>query len=255
MQRLRNISERLWAALMFFTRLPWWRIHEPKSEHFRHVVEYWPFVGWLTGGTMVLVYSLSMLGLHNLGIVALLVIGSRVLLTGALHEDGLADFCDGMGGGSSRERTLEIMKDSHIGTYGVIGLVSYFLFLYAVVPHLSPLMLLTADVWAKGVASMLIFQLPYARKEQEAKNQTVYVRYQWPWQMLRIVVAMLPVALLWWYVGTIPHPLLFVVPIVVELLLALWMKRSIGGYTGDCCGAIFLLCEASVLLTAIILNS
>ncbi len=240
---------------MFFTRLPWWRIHEPKSEHFRHVVEYWPFVGWLTGGAMVLVYSLSMLGLHNLGFVALLVIGSRVLLTGALHEDGLADFCDGMGGGTSRERTLEIMKDSHIGTYGVIGLLFYFLFLYSVVPHLSPLTLFTADVWAKGVASMLIFQLPYARKEQEAKNQTVYVRYQWPWQLLRIVVAMLPVALLWWYVGTMPHPLLFIVPVVVELLLALWMKRSIGGYTGDCCGATFLLCEASILLTDIIVNS
>ncbi len=240
---------------MFFTRLPWWRIHEPKSEHFRHVVEHWPFVGWLTGGAMVLVYSLSMLGLHNLGFVALLVIGSRVLLTGALHEDGLADFCDGMGGGTSRERTLEIMKDSHIGTYGVIGLLFYFLFLYSVVPHLSPLTLFTADVWAKGVASMLIFQLPYARKEQEAKNQTVYVRYQWPWQLLRIVVAMLPVALLWWYVGTMPHPLLFIVPIVVELLLALWMKRSIGGYTGDCCGATFLLCEASILLTDIIVNS
>ena len=240
---------------MFFTRLPWWRIHEPKSEHFRHVVESWPFVGWLTGGAMVLVYSLSMLGLHNLGFVALLVIGSRVLLTGALHEDGLADFCDGMGGGTSRERTLEIMKDSHIGTYGVIGLLFYFLFLYSVVPHLSPLTLFTADVWAKGVASILIFQLPYARKEQEAKNQTIYVRYQWPWQLLRIVVAMLPVALLWWYVGTMPHPLLFIVPIVVELLLVLWMKRSIGGYTGDCCGATFLLCEASILLTDIIVNS
>ena len=158
MQRLRNTFERLWAALMFFTRLPWWRIHEPKSEHFRHVVEYWPFVGWLTGGTMVLVYSTSMHFLHSLGLVAILVIGSRVLLTGALHEDGLADFCDGMGGGSSRARTLEIMKDSHIGTYGVIGLIFYFLFLYSTVPHLSPLTLLTADVWAKGVASMLIFQ-------------------------------------------------------------------------------------------------
>ena len=51
----------------------------------------------------------------------------RVMLTGALHEDGFADFCDGMGGGTDRKRTLEIMKDSHIGTYGVLGLVLYFL--------------------------------------------------------------------------------------------------------------------------------
>lgn len=234
---------------MFFTRLPWWRIHQPKTEAFRHVVEYWPLVGWLTGGAMILVYSLSLLSLHTLGVVAVLVIGIRVLLTGALHEDGLADFCDGMGGGTSRERTLAIMKDSHIGTYGVLGLVFYFLFLFSTVPHLSPLLILTADIWGKSVASLLILQLPYARTEEEAKNRIVYAHYAWIGQLLRIAVAMLPVALLWWYVGIMPHPLIFVVPIALELLLALWMKRSLGGYTGDCCGATFLLCEASIYLT------
>lgn len=254
MQTLRNTFNRLWAALMFFTRLPWWRIHQPKAEAFRHVVEYWPIVGWLSGGAMMLVYSLSLVTLHKMGLVALLVIATRLLLTGALHEDGLADFADGMGGGSSRERILSIMKDSHIGTYGVLALIFYFLFLYTALPHLSPLMLLTADVWGKSVASLLILQLPYARTESEAKNQTVYVRYSWWRQLVRILVAMLPVALLWWYVGEMPHPLLFLVPLAVELFLALWMKSRIGGYTGDCCGATFLLSEASMFLTFLIIT-
>lgn len=254
MQRLRNTFEDFWATLMFFTRLPWWRIHQPKAEHFCHVVEYWPFVGWLTGGIMMLTYSLLLLLPHAsfapyLSPLILLVVGVRVLLTGALHEDGLADFCDGMGGGNNKDRILSIMKDSHIGTYGVIGLLFYFLFLYAILPHLSPIVLLTADVWGKSVASLLILQLPYARTETQAKNKIVYMRYRWQGQLLRIALAMLPVALLWFYIGTTPHIALFVVPIVIEILLALWMKSRIGGYTGDCCGAVFLLCEASILLT------
>lgn len=253
MQTLQNIFNNLWAALMFFTRLPWWRLHQPKPEHFRHVVEYWPFVGWITGGAMMLVYSLFLASPRSFSIAALFIIGTRLLLTGALHEDGLADFCDGMGGGTTRERTLAIMKDSHIGTYGVIGLVIYFLFLYAALPLLSPLIVLTADVWGKSVASLLILQLPYARNAQDAKNQTVYAQYTWTWHIIRIAIALLPVALLWWYIGTFPHPLVFIIPIIVELLLALWMKRSIGGYTGDCCGATFLLCEASIYLSFLII--
>ncbi len=232
---------------MFFTRLPWWRLHQPQPDHFRHVVEYWPLVGWLTGGVMALVYWL---GCHllPLPVAALLALGSRVLLTGALHEDGLADFCDGMGGGSGRERILAIMKDSHIGTYGVVGLIFYFLFFATALTHVPFLMILFADVWGKSVASLLIFQLPYARDEEHAKNRTVYSRYSLLGQLLRIVLATVPIVLICSRFGIELSPLLFVIPIVVEVLLALWMKCRIGGYTGDCCGATFLLCEACIYL-------
>ena len=119
------------AALVFFTRLPFWRIKafNVPAEYFKQVINYWAVVGWLTAGIMagvlwcaaqVLPYSIAI-------IVALL---SRLLITGALHEDGFADFFDGFGGGTTRERILEIMKDSHIGTYGVISLIFYFLFFY-----------------------------------------------------------------------------------------------------------------------------
>ena len=105
-----------WAALMFFTRLPLWRLHQPPRESFRAVVEYWPLAGWVTGGLMALTLYASS---HFLpySIAVLLAIVVRLLLTGALHEDGLADFCDGFGGGTDRQRILDIMKDSRIGTY------------------------------------------------------------------------------------------------------------------------------------------
>ena len=84
----------------------------------------------------------------------------RLLLTGALHEDGLADFIDGTGGGSTRERILEIMKDSRIGSYGVIGLVIYFMLLVSCVaslpPAISPLAVLAADPRSKFCGSFII---------------------------------------------------------------------------------------------------
>ena len=116
----------LLAAFIFFTRLPFWRLKEVPSECFKHVVPYWPWVGWLTGSVMAMVLALGSL-VMPVSLAWIWAIVTRLLITGALHEDGLADFFDGFGGGTTRERTLAIMKDSHIGTYGVIGLIVYFL--------------------------------------------------------------------------------------------------------------------------------
>lgn len=116
------------ASFIFFTRLPFWKIKEVPAECFKHVVPYWPLTGWLTGGLMAGALWLSgqILPVSIAWIIAVIV---RLLVTGCLHEDGLADFMDGFGGGTTRERTLAIMKDSHIGSYGVIGLIFYFLLL------------------------------------------------------------------------------------------------------------------------------
>ena len=103
------------------TRLPFWKIKEVPAECFKHVVPYWPLVGWLTGGVMAAVLWLAG-QIMPMSLAWILALIARLLVTGCLHEDGLADFLDGFGGGTTRERTLAIMKDSHIGSYGVIGL-------------------------------------------------------------------------------------------------------------------------------------
>ena len=113
--------DRPWAAFIFFTRLPLWRLHQPPVDAYRSVVEWWPLTGWLTGGVMAAVlYGASFV--LPMPVAVLMAIVARLLLTGALHEDGLADFFDGFGGGGTdRDRILAIMKDSHIGTYGVLA--------------------------------------------------------------------------------------------------------------------------------------
>lgn len=248
------MTDRILAALMFFTRLPWWRLRTVDTACFKHVVDYWPFAGWLTGGAMALAFALGAQVLP-VTVAALLAVAVRIVLTGALHEDGLADFCDGFGGNNSRERTLAIMKDSHTGTYGVLGLTVYTGLLTAALTALppvhAPLLVFAADVYGKAVSSLLIQQLPYARRETEAKAGVVYEKPKGRRAALhagRCLLALLPAAA--WYaaapVGLAVWTLL--VPVAAELGLAAWMKRRIGGYTGDCCGATFLLCELSFYL-------
>ena len=250
MQRLQNTFEDLLAALIFFTRLPWWRLHKVEGERFRHAAEYWPFAGWITGGSMTLVFAFG-IQVMEAQYAVLMALGVRLLLTGALHEDGLADFCDGMGGGHSREQRLRIMKDSHIGTFGVLGLIIYYLFIYNAMQQIGWVMILTADIWGKCCASLLITQLPYARHEEEAKARMVYAPMKWGWQALRILIAMIPVVALWLWTGTIPHPLVLTAPLITEILLMLFMHSRLQGYTGDCCGATFLLCEASMYMMSL----
>lgn len=248
---------RLLAAFTFFTRLPFWRIREIPADSFKRVVPLWPLVGWLTGFLMALTFWLAsqVMPLTPAWILALAV---RLLLTGALHEDGLADFIDGFGGGTSRERRLAIMKDSHIGTYGVIGLIVYFALMLQLPGVISRdslcLVLLCADAWAKCCAAQLINLLPYARTEEDAKNKTVYNRMKWHEALFCLAAGLAPVLVLtlvlhWMPVCFLP---LLLVPVAVMLLLALLMKRKIQGYTGDCCGATFLLCELSLYLAVLI---
>ena len=108
--------DNVWAALTFFTRLPLWRIYSPPRSSYAAVVEYWPLAGWITGGLMALTMYLATL-VFPYPIAILLAIATRILLTGALHEDGLADFFDGFGGGNDRQRILDIMKDWYIWSY------------------------------------------------------------------------------------------------------------------------------------------
>ena len=241
--------DRILATLMFFTRLPFWRIKQVDAEHFKHVVPLWPLAGWLTGGIMVGVLWLAA-QVFPLSVAWIIAIIARLLITGCLHEDGLADFCDGMGGGVTRERILLIMKDSHIGTYGVIGLIIYFLLLTQM--SALPLSLLcaivfTGDVWCKFVSSHIINILPYARKDEEAKNKTIYQRMTALEAFVGAIIGCLPFVL---FLPKHYWPALLA-PVVVFILLVWLMKRRIQGYTGDCCGALFLISELSFLLVCL----
>ena len=140
------------------------------------------------------------------------------------------------------------MKDSHIGTYGVIGLLLYFGLIWNLLATLSvPLAcvaILSGDAWSKFCAAQVINTLPYARKEEESKAKVVYDRMNKSTLLLVFLAGVMPMLLFldrsyWWAA---------MAPVFVFLILMSLMRKRIQGYTGDCCGATFLMCELSFYL-------
>ncbi len=245
--------KRIAAAFILFTRLPIWKFVDIPEKAYSTTVVFWPLTGWITGGcTAILLYLLAM-AIPMMPAVATAII-FKLLLTGALHEDGLADFCDGFGGGRDREGILRIMKDSHIGTYGVIGLICHYILVVGLLSSLSPLLaatsILAADPFAKFCASQLTNYLPYARPEG-AKNKISYSKMTL-WQfMLNLAfggITLIPLGL----AG--PGLLLSIIfPTISLIVLMRMMKCRICGYTGDCCGATYLICEDSMIFGIILI--
>lgn len=249
--------DNLWAALIFFTRLPFWRLYQPPKSSYAAIVEWWPLTGWITAITMAaVVYFGSMVMPVHIAVV--MAITARLLLTGALHEDGLADFIDGFGGGGTdRERVLTIMKDSHIGTYGVIGLIIYFALLYNVLllmtPRMAALAILAADPFSKMVASQLVLMMPYARTAETAKNKTVYRKPSVKAGISLSLQGLIPMAFFCWIFNEDAEWTMFIFPpCLVMYFLYLFIWRRLRGYTGDCCGAVCLLVELTFYLSVIV---
>ena len=243
------------AALSIFTRLPFWRLCRLELTHYEKAVPYWPLAGWVTGGAMVAAYSVAtQLGI-GVGTAVAMAIATRVVLTGGLHEDGLADMCDGFGGGTTRERTLEIMKDSHIGSYGVIGLILYHLLLWnlmtaAMETGLPPMVMMVADVYSKACSSLVVAFLQYARKSEEAKLKFTYAQTGAGGIAVSLMLSLPAMAMM----TSLAKPDAQTLTLFATAGLAstgsmtIYMRHKIGGYTGDCCGATFLVTEIATYI-------
>lgn len=249
------------AALMFFTRLPFHKIKQVPSECFSHVTGWWSVTGWLTGGISALTFWLFA-KVTSAEIAIAMALLARVLLMGALHEDGFADFLDGFGGGTDKESTLRIMKDSHIGTYGVIGLILYFLLSFVVLssvhPQYVPLIIISSDVFCKCISSHIVLFLPYARPESESKNRTVYTHPTALEEILTVISGIAALTLIVlpdksFATNYLNISIIAISSFAVFCLLLLLFKKKIGGYTGDCCGAMALITELVFrLVTALV---
>lgn len=240
------------AALMMFTRLPLWRVVQVDKTYFTEAIKYWPLIGFVTGATTAITLWVAS-GLLPALPACVLAILARLLLTGALHEDGLADFIDGFGGGKSKENILSIMKDSHIGCYGTIGLVGYFLLyvsLLSVFDAMEALAIVfAADCFSKLCAAVMINTLSYVRKEEESKVSLLYKKIGMPAFIVVGIISVIPL----FFISDRLITLAIIPTILAAVCLHRYLKRKIGGYTGDCCGASVLIIEQVFYLSAVII--
>lgn len=251
---MKNLFYQLVAAITFFTRIPLWRIIEIPAESFPKIICFWPLTGWISGGiTAASWFGFSMIFHPMPAIILALVV--RVLLTGGLHEDGLGDFFDGFGGGKMKEDILRIMKDSHAGSYALIGLILYYLLfintLVSLPKQIIPIVILVADPLSKFLTGIMMNFLPYARAKEDSKVKTIFEKMNLLRMFIATIFGLLPMALfiepkLW---------LAALAPVAVVIFIYFLAKRKINGYTGDICGATALLCELSFYLGFISLST
>lgn len=219
-------------ALSFYTRLP-----HPQTLDYQQLPQaavYLPLIGWLVGGSCAVVFYLAdLLWPQTTAVILALIAG--ILLTGALHEDGFADVCDGFGGGFNKQRILAIMKDSHIGVYGLLGLLLILLLKISVLAAMPaaavPLVLLAGHSISRLSPLLLMQRYTYARGNDSKASGAVY---QPDFQELAVAtaIALLPLALL-----PVLSALAIVPVLLATILLGRYFYRRIDGYTGDCLGA------------------
>jgi adenosylcobinamide-GDP ribazoletransferase len=233
-------------AVAFLTRLPMPHPQGAMPANFIRAQRVFPLVGAAIGAAVGLVcLGLRAAGLPDLAAAAL-ALGAGALLTGALHEDGLADVADGFGGGRDVAAKLEIMRDSRLGTYGALILMVSFaakLSALAVLPDGVVVRgLIAAHALARGVLPAMAMSLPYARKDGLAANAgrpdfaTAAIA-----AALALVIALLSLP----WIEAFCAALLAAACAIGMAWLA---QRQIGGQTGDVLGGTEQLVETAILL-------
>ena len=262
-----SLGQRLWqglkyeyrlllVAIQFLTRIPVPEFTNYQPQWLHQSSRHFPAVGLLVGLLCALVFWLTCMIFTPL-VAAVLSTVFSIKLTGAFHEDGLADSCDGLGGGLTRARTLTIMKDSRLGTYGTLGLVSALLIkitLLASMPMTTALVALIIGHSASRLLSIsLIAMLPYGGEIEHAKAKPMA-------QQLTPLQAV--IASGWLVLGGVLVLIMFPETMrqlgiwhwLLALMLALiatdymrrLLRRRLDGYTGDGLGATQQLSEVAI---------
>lgn len=248
------------TSLMFYTRIPCPKYVDHSEEYLNKATRYFPLVGIIVGVISFIFYWISN-QIFNVQISVIISIASGILVTGAFHEDGFADTFDGFGGGWTKEKILEIMKDSRVGVYGVISIVillflkifsftSLVLIIQSNFDQTSELIIFMIFITYHSISRLtainIVFTSDYSRADElgkskpVAKNNTfteIFISYLW---------GLIPLLGLTYFSALyllVVFPLLF-----LFIYSSRYFKKYIGGYTGDCLGAVEQLSELTCLL-------
>ncbi len=239
-------------ALQFLTRVPVPAWVGYRDAWLHQCARHFPLVGLFIGAVAALVLHAAS-SWWSPTIAVLLSMVATLVLTGAFHEDGLADTFDALGGAVSRDKALAIMKDSRLGTYGTVALVVVLALkaasLIALGAHAAAALLLAHSA-SRALPVAVIRWLPYAGDAEAAKAKPLSTQ---------VSPGGVSVAVLWVvavaagligarWLGVIAALASLIAAAVVALLMARWLHRRLGGFTGDTLGATQQLGELAIYL-------
>ena len=238
------------TALMFYTRIPCPGWVDHSEDYLNKATRYFPLIGWLIGLTMALVIYGSLFILP-ISVSVILALAASVLMTGAFHEDGFGDVCDGFGGGWTKSQILEIMKDSRVGTYSVVGFILLFALKMAALISLLELnqwfalkSLVLAHVLSRWSSLTIVYTHSYSREDASSKIKPIAKELTFKNQLIGSVWVLPALVLFnsWWIVAV------FVPVYGMKVYLAAYFQKWIDGYTGDCLGATQQINEVITLI-------
>ena len=230
----RSELETFLGAIRFFTRLPVPGTLGQDSVALERAIRYFPAVGLIIGALAGLAFAVTTFFWPKT-LAVLTAMGTAIMVTGALHEDGWSDMVDGFGGGWEKSRILAIMKDSRIGSFGALALVVLLLARFCALIELDaaliPAALVAGHTLSRYAATSLLYGLDYVR--DEGKSTPLSRRLGRGELLFGALTAGLPLLLL--------PPRAALLGSLFAGLATLWLarlcKRRLGGYTGDCLGA------------------
>lgn len=243
------------TALMFFTRIPIPFAVPYSSDIMNRSQKYFAWVGLLVGlinaGVLYLSYHL-----FNLDIAIVLMMISSVLLTGAFHEDGFTDVCDSFGGGYGKEKILTIMKDSRVGAYGAVGIVLLFALKFFSIQALGNIDLLKvlgiivlAHTASRFISGTMIYTHQYVTDIEVSKSKPLA---NTPLDKKALLVSFISVLVSFFLIPDWRLVFAFALAYFGKICMGWYFKKHIGGYTGDCLGAVQQVTEVLFYLGTII---
>lgn len=245
------LREQWWLlqlSISFFSRMPVSKSIPFTNERMKQSHRYFPVVGLIIAAFSIAAWSLAAHVLPNDVAICLFIIAG-MLCTGALHEDGLADMADGLGGGNTVEMRLSIMKDSRIGSYGAATLVLLLLTKYTLLTHLSEslsgftLSVVLAFSISRLFALSIMWSLPYVSAASASKSQNVVDNAVSP-----TIYFYLAYLIIFSFLTSFSFILLLcLILVVIRQAFISWFNARLGGYTGDCLGAVQQVNELVIL--------
>lgn len=248
------------TALQFYTRIPIPARIPFNAGNLGPASRFLPLIGWIVGGIAALVWFVAV-WISDVNVAVICSMLASILTTGALHEDGFSDSCDGFGGGWTKEKILLIMKDSRIGAYGVIGLIGILGLKFSLLSSLAlftdskvlGLYIVGAHALSRLMPVAVIFGYPYARDTDDSKAKPVAQKGSIPTLVTATVFALAPLVLIAVLLKTTWVFLALPVLGLFTFFMGRYFQKWIGGYTGDCLGAVQQVCEVGFYFFLLIL--
>jgi adenosylcobinamide-GDP ribazoletransferase len=256
---MKNQLNLFFIALSFFSRIPVPNTVQYSAKALNHANRYFSLVGILLGLLLAIIYTLSSF-VFSVDVSVLITLASSLYMTGAFHEDGLADMADGMGGGYTVQKRLAIMKDSRIGTYGGVTLIIALMLKFTLLVELAELtrsenvinytflwVLIMSSALSRALAASFLYDLPYVTEDSahsSPKSKPLASAQTTTELMILLFVGLVPLFAF--------SPVVIFICLISLYIFSLWFKsfliKKLGGFTGDCLGGAQQLAELIIYL-------